>query len=200
MLILGIGGCNYLAYPAYVLFGGNEKKVKAAYKNLKGKKIAIFVVSRPAFDFEYPYASMNIGLACAHTISKHVKDVTFVEQDKIQDFQLENLDWLSMPVSQIAKRFDAERLIYIDLYEFTMYEQGSITLVRGQVSADVRIYEMDSPAPDNETYKTEIKILVPPNAPVPASEESLYAINQQSIMTFAEELAKIFYDHKEIIK
>jgi hypothetical protein len=199
-LSLTLGGCNLLVYPAYVLFGGDEISVKAQYKGLKDKRTAILVVSRPAFDFEYPYASTNIGLAGAHTISQHVKGVTFVEQDKIQDFQLENLSWLSMPVSQIAKKFDAQRLIYIDLYEFSMYEQGSINLLRGQISAEIRIFEMESPTPDVESYKSEIKVLVPPNNPIPASEDALYMINRQSIMSFAEKLAWKFYDHKESTK
>jgi hypothetical protein len=199
-LSLAMGGCNLLVYPAYVLFGGDEISVKAQYKGLKDKRIAILVVSRPAFDFEYPYASTNIGLAGAHTISQHVKGVSFVEQDKIQDFQLENLSWLSMPVSQIAKQFDAQRLIYIDLYEFSMYEQGSINLLRGQISAEVRIFEMESPTPDIESYKSDIKVLVPHNNPIPASEDALYVINQQSIMAFAEKLAWKFYDHKESTK
>jgi len=194
MLCFALGGCKALGYPLYVLFGMDQKKVKAEYKNLEGKKIGVFVVSRPGIDFEYPQAPMNVALACAYVIGQHVKDVSFVDQEKIQDFQMEDLNWLSMPSSQLGKKFGADRVIYIDMYEYSIYEENSVNLLRGRISADVRIFETDGG--DDPAYKTQITVRRPEKYPVAMSNSVIGGLQQQTMLAFAEELAKKFYDHK----
>ncbi len=104
-----LGGCNWWEFPAYVLFGKTHEKVKAEYNQLKGKRVAIIIAGLPAIDFEDPYARMDLALASAELIRQEVKKVQFVEQEKIERFQQENLDWISMPMSEIGNKFGADR-------------------------------------------------------------------------------------------
>ena len=197
---LFLGGCNLLELPAYVLFGQSHKSVKAEYRGLKGTTTAIIITTGPAVDFEYPYARTNVALAVAQAITENVKKVKFVDQDSIDIFQQENLDWASFPISRIGQKFGAQRVLYLDLYQFTMYEQSSINLLQGNATAALQIYEIDGPQPDRPAYRSEVAVQYPPNNPVAVSDAALLNIRINTIKLFADQLARKFYNHKVPLK
>jgi len=149
-----LSGCNILEWPLYVLFGKSTTKVKAEYTGLKNQRIAIIVATGPGINFEYPYARTNVALASAQIIGKHVKNAQFVEQDKIEAFQMENLSWATLPVETIARKFDATRILYLDLYHFTMHEENSVHLLRGRIRSSASVHEIGGD--DKAIYQTEI--------------------------------------------
>ena len=193
-----LGGCNILEWPLYVLFGQSTSKVKAEYTGLKNQRIAIIVATGPGINFEYPYARTNVALASAQVISKHVKKAQFVDQDKIEAFQMENLSWATLPVETIALKFNATRILYLDLYHFTMHEENSVHLLRGQIRSSARIYEIDGDG--KVVYQTEISVKWPKHGPRPMSEATLARLQMETIVKFAERLARKFYDHKASAK
>jgi len=195
-LIFLVSGCNYLAYPVYVLFGQSNKKVKAEYPGLKNQKIALIIATTPAVDFEYPYIRSDLALAITNVLSRHIKGIKFVTQEKIDAFTAENLDWISLPISQIAARFDAQRVLYLDLYEFTLREPESVNLLRGRISAAVRVYETDSPQPELPVYQTQLSHVYPESGPTFYSDTALLMVRQRTLPPFVEQLAQKFYDHK----
>ena len=195
-----LSGCNWLEFPAYIIFGKTHENVKAEYTNLKGKRAAIVIAGLPAIDFEDPYARMDLALASAQRIKQQVKDVQFMEQEKIERFQQEDLDWISMPMSQIGEKFGVDRIIYIELMQFTTMEPDSINLVRGRVWTQVSIYELDSPGPNVPKYETEIQIVYPEQGPLPMSDTALIDARQQVILLYALELTRKFHDHKRKIR
>ena len=196
---LFLSGCNLLTYPVYILFGQTKQSVKAEYRGLTGKKIAIVVAGQPAIEFEQPYARMDLALVSAQAVSDHVKDVTFSDQDRIDRFQRESLDWYSVEISEIARKFDAEVVLYIDLIQFTTAEIDSINLLRGRIWGQVSVYDMSAANPDSPEYETEVQVIYPEQMPLPISDSASIAVRQNTLLMFAEELDRKFYEHKKEI-
>lgn len=194
-----VGGCNWLDFPIFVLFGKTHESVKAEYPHLKGKRVAIVVAGLPAIDFEYPYARMDLALSAANLIEQEVKNVRFVPQETIEQFQLENLDWISMPMSEIGKKFVVDRIVYIELMQFTTTEPESVNLVRGRVWSQVSVYETDSSLPNVSVYESEIQIVYPEQGPLPMSDTARISTQRQIIAQYALELSRKFYNHKRKI-
>lgn len=191
-----VGGCN-LFTPIAVLFHSKEKKVKAEYKGLEEKKTVIIVEASPGTEFEFPNARANVALATAYELGSKIKKVTVVDWEKIDAFQRDDLDWLSLPVSEIGKKFDAQRVLYVDLIEYTTMEEFSVNLLRGRMIVDLRVYEMDGPRPDEPVYQTEVSVIYPENTPIPLSDESTKArVELQTIRNLAIDIVRKFYDHK----
>ncbi|MBN2377998.1 MAG: hypothetical protein JXD22_16490 [Sedimentisphaerales bacterium] len=199
-MLLFLSGCNLLTYPAYILFGQTHQSVKAEYRGLTGKKIAIIVAGQPAIEFDQPYARMDLALVSAQSISDHIKNVTFADQDQIDRFQRESLDWYSVSISEIARKFDAEVVLYIDLIQFTTAEIDSINLLRGRIWAQVSVYDMSETKPDSPKYETEVQVIYPEEMPLPISDSTSIAVRQNTLLMFADELARKFYDHKKEIR
>jgi len=200
ILPLVLAGCNVLAYPLYVLLGQTETRVKAEYAGLQDKKIAVIVVGQPGIDFEDPYARMDLALGTQRAIRENVKGVEFADQEKIQAFQRARLDWYSLPLSEIAAQFQVQRVLYLELIQYTIREPDSVNLLRGRIWAQLRVYEAESALPEDPAYETEVEIVYPEQAPQPYSENNKLLIRRQSMETFALEAARKFYDHKRKVK
>ncbi|MBN2210669.1 MAG: hypothetical protein JW709_04660 [Sedimentisphaerales bacterium] len=197
-LIIMVAGCNILSYPLYVLFGEQQKTVKAEYSGLAGARTAIVVAVGPATEFEHPMVRSNLALASAYEIGREVKGATFVDQQAIERFQQEDLDWFYLPVLKIGQRFEAQRVLYLDIIEFTLEEENSVNLLRGRVTADVRVYDMADAKPDEPVYQTEVSVMFPTDNPVPMADMATRAIlENQTVGEFAKALVKKFHDHKE---
>ena len=197
MISLTIGGCNLLEYPLYVLFGQSHTKVKAEYTGLEDQKVAVLIVGQSAIDFEEPYARMDLALATEQALTEYVKGVELADQEEIQDFQRSRFDWYSMPVSDILDQFQVQRLLYVELIQFTIREPDSVNLLRGRIWAQLRVYERESDTPDIPVLETEVEVTFPEQAPSSYSEAARFNIRQQSIGLFAFEVARKFHDHKK---
>ncbi|MBN1845898.1 MAG: hypothetical protein JW810_09460 [Sedimentisphaerales bacterium] len=198
--VLASAGCNWLEYPFFLLFGQTHENVKAEYTALADTRVAIVVAGLPAIEFEYPYARTDLALAAASVIRSKVDNVQFVEPETVEQFQRENLDWIGMPMADIARRFDVQRILYLELMQFATLEPESVNLVRGRIWTQASVYETDSDRPNLPAYETEIQVVYPEQAPLPMSDSTRQAVRQQMVLMYADELAKRFYDHKRPIK
>lgn len=196
VLVSMLAGCNLFEHAVYTIFGQSSKKVKAEYTGLASKRVAIFVATAAGVDFEYPSANVNLALASSDVLARHIDEVQFVDAESIDKFQREDLDWLSLPIRDLGKMFNADRILYLDMIEFTVVEPQSINLLRGYITADVRVYEMDSVNPDKPSYQSELNVVYPEHGPTPAGDSAEQSVMYRSISLFAEELARRFYDHK----
>ena len=196
LMSLLVPGCNLLEFPAYVLLGRRTQKVKAEYPHLAKQKIAIIVSAGPAIDFEHPFARTNLALACAQAIKSHVKGTQFAQQEEVEMFQQENINWITVPKSQIARRFDASHLIWLDLIQFTLREENSVNLLRGHIVAAVRVYDAEASDQYHAQYETQVIAALPKAGPIAFSESARQQIYRQTLLQFAEQLARKFYNHK----
>lgn len=195
-LLAMTGGCNLIAYPFVVLFHSADKKVKAEYKGLEEKKTALIVAASPGTEFEYPNARASVAMATTYELGSKVKNIVMVDWEKIDNFQREDMDWLGVSMADVGKKFDAQRVLYVDLIEYSTQEEFSVNLLRGRMTAEVRVYEMDSLTPDEPVYQTEVTMIFPEKAPVPMSDESTRAwVETQSIRNLSVDIARKFYNH-----
>jgi len=195
-----ITGCNLLEFPAYALFAPSSQKVKAEYKDLKNKTIALVVVTDSSTDFMYPQATDNITRSTAEMIRRHVKDIEFIDQIKIKSFQDDHQDWAALPMSEIMRKLDTQTILLLDLFLFSTKEENSVHLLRGQIAAAVSVYQINSPTPDKPAYQTEIEVIYPETGPLPESLDAHQKIYKHSLALFTRKLFQKFYDQKVPVK
>ena len=191
-----LSGCNILAWPVYVLFGGQKQKIEAEYRDLENQTVAIIVGGQSGIDFEYPYARTNIALALSQMLMQHLEGVNIASLEKIKKAQ-NRLDWNSLKFAEMSRLFDCQKILYIDLIRYTLYEENSIHLLRGVIIADVRVYDMHSPQTELPVYDAEVDATFPEGAPQIHSQSVLQAMELRTISEFAQAAAKKFYDHYE---
>jgi hypothetical protein len=187
-LVTALGGCRLLG----VLFEDVEH-VKAEYPHLANKRAVIIVRADIQTLSMYPHVQLELADHFRLDLEGGVKGLLVVDPRKVVDFQRSEPDWEKMDPSELGRRFGAERVIEVDLTQYTTREPGHEYLYRGHIAAAVRVYNAEYPNTE-PTYKTHIEALYPEHGPSQWSGDER-SIRSLTMQLFAQEAAGKFYDH-----
>jgi hypothetical protein len=179
-------GCNLVATGMYVLTGNDTP---AEFEGLKGKKVAIVCRPVTALDFDNSSVSTTLAQQLGVRLKQNVKDITIIDQRKIEDWSDENT-WEEYV--EIGKAVGAEMVVGIDLEEFSLY-QGQ-TLYQGRANMHFAVYDV-SKGKDHVWEKFLPQVTYPPTGGVPASERPETEFRRKFVGTLADQVARFFYPH-----
>jgi hypothetical protein len=184
-------GCVALAY----LFGQEKTRdVKAEYPYLAGKHVVTLVRADAETLFEYPQVQWEIGDHLRVTLEANVRGVKVVPPKEVVDFQRASSAWEQMDPAEIAKRFDADRLLEITLTQYTTREPDTPHLYRGHIAALVSVYNAEY-AHRDPAFAKEVQTVFPPSSATAWSAGDR-AIRRATLEAFAVDVSNLFYDRK----
>jgi hypothetical protein len=192
LLLAGLAGllpgCRALA-----LLGGNETKtIPAEYPYLADRKVVLVVSAPDEALFEHPNVQWEVGDHVRLALETNIKNVKVVDPKQVFDFQRSEHNWEQLDPAELGKRFGAERVIEIDLTQYTTREPESPHLFRGHVTAALRVYNTEYPNSEH-TYRGQVQTAWPENGP------GAYGVNDRDVRAatleaFAQDVAGKFYD------
>lgn len=188
-------------YMAYLFHGGDQRKVKAEFKGLEGKSLAVVVYTDQRTRYEYADLNLTLSAAIGSRIEKNVKNVKVVSPARIVRYQDENAYWDEMDKTELGKALGADFVLFVPIEEFATRLPDSAYLYRGRVACEPSVYDVSKPPRDSRVHKFEkIRVLYPENEPAGLATENDRKIRAKTEEIFAERLAWKFYDHTEEIK
>ena len=190
-------GCEGLGYLTYIIAGDDSKKTKATYKGLEDTKVLILLNTPAGMEYSHPQSRETLLLISQKILEEKVKNISFCNHDMVESFIMRELDWISLPISELARKFDAQRVIYIDIYEFTLQDSNSIGIYQGQSKAEIKVYEADSETPDTPVFNFYVDVKYPENHPVAASPDAKYRVLTGTLKQISYETCRRFFTHKE---
>lgn len=197
-----LGGCNWIAFPLYVLSPGETPlKVQAEYAGLKGQTVAVLVYAGVETLYEYRYndVRLELGEAVGEQLRNSIKGCRTVEPVRVTRYQDANLHWDSMPIPEIGRALKADYVLYISLEEFATREPGSTNLARGRITARCTVWDTHPAQPNLACVwqKDRVAVIHPKDQPLQLAAGNQTLLRLQTEQLFAEKLVKAFYDHKE---
>lgn len=194
-LLLPAAGCHQLVMAPWVLWGEEPTRtVKAEYPYLQDKKVTVAVWAEMDTTFEFPFVQTEVGSFVEDALRTSVKGVTVTPTRQVVEYQNRNGDWDRAAPEAIGKHFGAQRLIVVELTQYSTREPDNTHLMRARVAANVKVY--DTSYPNSEpVYKTEVRAEYPPDGPG-AWGVSEATLRGEAMRVFAQELAGRFYDRK----
>ena len=198
MLVL-LGGCNYLVYPLYLVSPVMPDKTEdAEYKGMPDSTVAVVVFADPAITYDYPNLREQISSVVGYQLSKNVDKVKAVTAERITRFQDLNADWEGMDKTVLGKKLKADFVLNVSVVTFTTLEPGSTYLHRGYLTAQVTLHKCSLPEKEACVWNGgEIQIKYPEKDTTGGDlNGDDREIRNKTILTFAEVLAKKFYKHK----
>lgn len=199
LALLPAGGCQLFGWVAKGA-GLDQRKVNipAEYTGLRGKRVAVVVNADQATYFEHPAAALRITRAVSQRLRADVPDIGIINPDDIDRFQRQNPYWHTLQYGELTRRLGVERLVYIDLIDFTLRERGNAHIWKGQLLAQVGVAEADGPAPDKLAYLQSLRTEFPPDQPVGVVNSDDATIEAGMLAVFAQQVANLFRDHKGV--
>jgi len=196
-LMPALAGCDALAYMGYLIVPPPPPKtVPAEFGNLAKHSAAIVIHIDPSAEYEYPGARLQLASLIAGHLRENVDGITVVDPRKVVRHQRENIYWDEMDRTQLGKQFEADYVLYVSLIEFSMREPGSLGLYRGNIKAEVSVYDTSLDERQALVWRgSDICAVYPPDSSSLPAEDNR-TVHYKTANLFAEKLAKKFYKHK----
>jgi len=197
LLMLGtVPGCQYILLLG-LLIGGPpqieplfEKETK---QSMTDKDVRVAVVCYAPNELKYQYDNIDHILAktVAFQLANHKIDV--VSPEEVRTWLIDNPDW-DTP-DEVGAAFDVRYVVYVDISEFSLYEQDSANLFRGRCEAVVSVYEMKTGGEGREIFRTDLISAFPTQVPRSASEVSYETFRRDYFMRLSDEIGRMFYPY-----
>lgn len=193
-LASGSIGCQAIATGMMLWMDEPTKTVKAEYPFLVDKKVAILVRADNAALFEYPHVRWEVADHLRAALQSNVPGIKVQDPREIADYQRNSDNWEQEDPATLGARFNGQRLIDVELTQYTTRQPESPHLYRGHITALVKVYNTEYPN-SNPAWQAEVQTIFPPNSPGQWGTGDR-AIRYDTMAAFAEEVAGKFYDRK----
>ncbi|MCE9590706.1 MAG: hypothetical protein K8S99_09305 [Planctomycetes bacterium] len=203
LMCVAVVGCKYGEYIAQGVAGGDKAKtvaVDADYRGLDGKRTAVLVAADEMTLFSHPGVQERIGRAVSAQLAQDIPGITLTDPGKVAKFQLENPYWNTLTYGDMLRRLNVDRLVYIDLTEFSTHEPGNSNVWKGTIVAGVSVAEADTKNPDNLVYSTKAEASFPADERIGVLDADDQAIQAGMMKLFAARASNLFHDHKKVVK
>jgi hypothetical protein len=202
-LMLAVGlmclvpGCSYVLLLGYLI--GGPPSIEPAFdaetkESMTDKDVTVAVVCYAPDDVRYNFENIDEELARYVAFRLIQKKIEAINPDRVKMWLTSNPEW-DEP-EEIGSAFKTTYVIYIDLNDFTLYEDGSASLYRGKAEAIVSVWKMDDAFEEAEKIFSKEKISkFPQHRPIAATEETYSNFKARYLTRLSEEIGRLFYEY-----
>lgn len=187
-------GCRIFAAP-FLLFGEEPtEEVKAEWPHLPGKHIAVLIWADSNTRFEYPNVCLELAEHLRVAMEPHLVRASFVPVRDVVEYQRSNPDWDLEDPAALGARFRADRVLLVELTQYTTREPEATHLLRGSIASSIKVYDCGLPASE-PLYRTTVETVFPEEgASTWGTNES--DLRLSTMEAYSLKVARKFYDHK----
>jgi len=192
------GGCQ--AFTAMMLIFGTEptKTVPAEYPHLADQKVCIVVRADMETLFDYPQVQWEGADHLRVALEANVRGLKVVEPRSVVDYQRRNATWEKQDPAELGKHFSADRVLMVDLTQYSTREPETPHLYRGHITALISVY--NTAYPNSEpVYTKEVETFYPP-ASAGAWGTGDREVRRATMEAFAQDVTAKFYDRTVKVK
>ncbi len=191
-----LSGCSYVLFLGYLIGGppSVEPEFDAQTKeSMTDKEVTVAVVCFAPNEVLYGFENVHHELAKYVTFRLQEHKIKTVPPDYVKGWLEENKDW-DKP-EEIGAYFKATYVVYVDLNEFSLYEEGSASLYRGQAEAIVSVWKMDDSGEAEKIFSAEKISKYPAQQPISTSEETFTNFKARYLSRLSDQIGRFFYEY-----
>jgi hypothetical protein len=171
------------------------------YAGLTDKSVAIVVWAPLATLDEYPGAPEEISTFVATQMRGHMPTTRPVDPQQIIRWQADTLNWQNLPAADIGRHFQADRVLVIDVLDYSTRRPLGVSNLQGRLRAECKIYDTAraaaEPAPGRPAWTGLVDAAWPSGKPLDPTQTNETAVRQRTLDAFADVLVRYFYVQRE---
>jgi len=195
LLVCSLTGCNAVLLLGYLI--GGPPSIQGDYevqgnKSLKAKNTTVLVLCYAPTELKWDNDAIDYELAkhLAYRLSQN--KIKVVDPDRVHVWLDKNHDW-DKP-SEVGAAFETDFVIYVDLKDYSLFEEHSSNLYRGRSDVIVNVVKMDGE--DGEiVYSKDITSRFPTRAPVSTDAYPYDNFKKLYLSRLSDEIGQLFYEH-----
>lgn len=190
-------GCNVVLLLGYLIGGPPsiapdfDEKTKESLAD-KGKKVLVLCYAPTELKWDNEAVDYELAKHVAYRLN--LNKIKVIDPDRVNNWLDQNPDW-DKP-AELGKAFDVHYVVYIDMKEYSLFEEHSSNLYRGRTQAIVSVIKMDEDRKDGRViYSKELVSRYPISTPKSVDEIAYANFKKLYLSRLSEEVGILFYEH-----
>ena len=195
-IITCLAGCNYFILLGYLIGGPPQLEPvfeKETGKSFTDRGVRVAVLCYADNELKYQYDSIDHLLAGRVAARLEQNRIECINPEAARLWLEENPDW-DTP-DEIGSEFNVRYVVYIDLSDFTLYEEDSRHLFRGRAEGIISVYEMDADGEGRRIFTRDLTSVYPLMTPRSASDVSYDMFRGEYLWRLSEEIGRMFFPY-----
>lgn len=176
-----------------------SKTVEAEYTGLDGKSFAVVVAADRTVTGDYPDIVPLITREVTRRLAEGTSASAMVPAEDILRFQYQRPGWVAMSPRELAKQLEVDRLVFVDLHDYTLTEPGNKYIWAGNASGVVNVLEVEKKASGASEFawKTPVRVKFPDNEGTSTYEMPAETVAMELAKRFIQRASWPFFQHEE---
>ncbi len=199
LLITAASGCDAMRVLALQTAPQTEK-IDAEYADLPGKKVLVYVWTKPETLWDYPQLRLDLSAHLAAYLKENVDKVEVTPAPQIEA-HLKSLSTMNPEPAELAKEFHANSVIHVSIYKFSMRDPGLSQFYRGRISASVVV--LDLTAKDGTVKRVplpDVSVVIPEDGPLGYYNVSADQVRDMTYREFTQATGRKFHNYEKEAK
>lgn len=183
------------------LFAASEqmrgRKVPAEYLGLADKSVAMVIYADQASTDEFPDSRTEISNFLAAAFRTKLPSARLLDHREVSAWQDDTLNWNALPEKDIGKHFSTDRVLYIELLDYSTRANASFGDLQGHIKAVCKVFETDAPG-NTPAWSDVVEVYWPKDRPLDPTTGSEVAVRKRALELFSNELVNRFVEHRQI--
>lgn len=195
-----LSGCTALGFvggmiDSYERTGTSD--IKAKYDGLEGKTFAVIVAADRSIQADNPEIVPLLCNQVTRDLADNCGASGVVPAEEVLRFQYQRPGWVAMTPTDLAKELEVERLVYVDLSDFNLTDEGNPYLWNGVAAATVQVLEADSDLGDTFAFREYIRVTFPDQEGLSPMQIPGETVRLELSRRIVYRVSWLFFDHKE---
>jgi hypothetical protein len=206
VLVLSLNGCELIGVAAYKL--KPPETIQPKYMGLEHQTVGVMVWADQGLRIEWSPLQVDLANAIQAKLtefqkagkreSKTLVGTSFpVMPNSIIRYQRDHPEIEAMPIEDVAPKLTVNRLIFVELQDFSTRSAEAVQLYKGTGTATVKLIEVNDGVARTAFEINNVKATFPPKAP----PEGTAAFGDQriyvgTVAALATEVARLFVQYQ----
>ncbi len=196
-----LGGCQIFDGFFDAIFSPTKRAVAQGYTSLTDfpgladKSVAIVVYAPRATLDEFTGTREEITAFIVNNMREHMPTTRLLDPRKreVINFQDDTLNWASLPERDIGKHFSVDKVLMIEVLDYSTRRLPGHTEMQGRLRAQVHITDCGPNGSDTPEWRGVVDVKWPPDRALDPAQNNEAAVRLRLLEAFADRLVRSFY-------
>jgi len=174
-----------------------KTEIEAEYSGIEGHSFTVVISADRFIESGNPGISVRVNQRINDRLIQNALPTFAIPSQDLLTVLYNTPQWTAMPRGEVAEMLGVERLVVVELIEYSLHEPGNQYIWDGSASAMVTVYESDSGFPDDPVFEKAVRVKFPDSTGFMRTDIPEAAVTTELSNRLVNRIAWLFYTHEE---
>lgn len=195
-----LGGCSIGALVGGMAASAERSgshQVMAKYSRLTDKSFAVVIAADRSVVGDQPELVSLLTKEITRRIAENAGAGGMVPAEDILRYQYQRPGWVALSPRDLAKELEVDRLIFIDLNDFSLNDPGNTYIWNGTAAGVVSVYESERETGGESAFREQVRVKYPDSEGLSEYQVPRGTVQMELSRRFVQRASWLFFEHEE---